>query len=315
MIDFATLQGLTIPEGVVTKIESSGVVLWEMQNGRIVLEVEKYTSDTYAGETTYTGESFILLDIYPKTNGTVSVTYGGLTKTVTDTSGGEKPNAIPVFFGTFNGVSDNVETPASGTLTIDGDYYAVGVGKYKKKSDKISVELSCDCVTAIKSLGTSEELVDEAFYLCSKLKSVTFADGLKTIGAYAFQATTLTSITLPKTLRSIGNSAFWSVSYDGVSLTAEITSVVIPSGVTNMGYYNFAGNVIQDGSTIDVACYLETLIMLPTTPPVLAANSDGVTLGNPTYFDTKIIVPKGCSAAYKAAEGWKEYADRIVEEA
>ena len=28
MIDFATLQGVTIPEGVVTQIESGGVVLW-----------------------------------------------------------------------------------------------------------------------------------------------------------------------------------------------------------------------------------------------------------------------------------------------
>lgn len=29
MIDFSTLQSLTIPEGVVTKIECGGVVLWQ----------------------------------------------------------------------------------------------------------------------------------------------------------------------------------------------------------------------------------------------------------------------------------------------
>ena len=135
-MNFATLKGLTIPEGVVTQItDASGRVLWMVQSDSgvpVILEVEKITSDTYAGETTYTAEEFILLDIYPKTNGTVSVTYGGLTKTITDTSGAEEPNAQQVFFGTFNGVSDSVTTPASGTLKISGDYQ----GRYYLTKDK-----------------------------------------------------------------------------------------------------------------------------------------------------------------------------------
>ena len=127
MIDFSTLQGLTLPEGVVMQItDESGRVIWAVSGGKVILEVEKMTSDTYAGETTYTGEQFILLDIYPKTGGTVNVTYGGLTKTITDTSGAAEPNAQQVFFGTFNGVSDSVATPTSGELTIEGGYYAFG---------------------------------------------------------------------------------------------------------------------------------------------------------------------------------------------
>jgi hypothetical protein len=57
-MNFATLQGLTIPEGVVTQItDASGRVIWAVQSGEpIVLEVEKITYDTYAGETTYTDE-------------------------------------------------------------------------------------------------------------------------------------------------------------------------------------------------------------------------------------------------------------------
>ena len=137
MIDFTTLQGLTIPEGVVTEItDAQGRVLWMLPvaGGPVILEVEKITSDTYAGSTTYTGESFVLLNIYPATNGTVNVTYGGLTKTITDTSGVASPNAQQVFFGTFNGVADSVETPASGTLTIEGDYRNVTVGTYESGS-------------------------------------------------------------------------------------------------------------------------------------------------------------------------------------
>ena len=137
MIDFSTLQGLTIPEGVVTQIaDAAGNVLWAVQNDKpIILEVEKIVSDTYAAETTYTNESFILLDIYPKSGGTVTVTYGGLAKTITDTSGAEEPNAQQVFFGTFNGVSDSVTTPASGTLTIEGDCRGFAVGQYKQYSN------------------------------------------------------------------------------------------------------------------------------------------------------------------------------------
>jgi hypothetical protein len=89
MINFATLQGLTIPEGVVTQItDASGRVLWMVKSGGgpAVLQVEKITAATKVNGNVYNDEQFILLNIYPKTNGTVSVTYGGLTKTVTDTS-------------------------------------------------------------------------------------------------------------------------------------------------------------------------------------------------------------------------------------
>lgn len=36
MIDFATLQGVAIPEGVVTQIESGGVVLWKAAGKKFV---------------------------------------------------------------------------------------------------------------------------------------------------------------------------------------------------------------------------------------------------------------------------------------
>ena len=85
-----------IPEGNVVKVtDESGRVLWVLNSDNFdgTLKVKKITSNTYAGETTYNNEQFILLDIYPKTNGTVSVTYGGLTKIITDTSGATNPNA------------------------------------------------------------------------------------------------------------------------------------------------------------------------------------------------------------------------------
>lgn len=194
MIDFTTLQGLTIPEGVVTQItDASGRVIWAVQSESgepIVLEVEKITHNTYAGETTYTGESFILLDIYPKTaSSKVKVTYGGLTKTLIFSG----TNAQQVFFGTFNGVADEVDTPANGTLTIEGGYVAFGCGVFKAAKTERNIRI-CNCVTVITDLGGVEYIPDNAFCgstsdettHCDKIHSVVIPSSVKSIGAYAF---------------------------------------------------------------------------------------------------------------------------------
>ena len=190
MIDFATMQGLTIPEGVVTQIaDASGRVLWALQEGFDgTFRVEKITSNTYAAETLYENEEFILLDIYPRTNGTVSVTYGGLTKTITDTSGALNPNAQQVFFGTFNGVSDEVATPASGVLTIEGDCYAVACSTYVPSSK----QYASSRWSGIIAIGNWDQvgltsIPASAFYNCSQMKG---------------------AITIPYTVHAIGDAAF-----------------------------------------------------------------------------------------------------------
>lgn len=232
MIDFSTLHGLTIPEGNVTQItDASGMVIWSVNGGKAILEAEKITSDTYAGETTYTGEQFILLDIYPKTNGTVKVTYGGLTKTITDISGVEEPNAQQVFFGTFNGVSDSVATPASGELVIDGKFYGFGCGKYKK-INKPENGSTCSCITAVNEWGKITSIPPSAFYGCAKLSLTSLPETVTQIGNEAFDGCTSLALTsLPSGITSIGNSAFRQCT--SLALTS------LPSGITSIEDYTF----------------------------------------------------------------------------
>lgn len=275
-IDFSKVTSLSDQYGVIVQIANKqGGVLWTRSNdGAMVFQVEKITSDTYAGETTYSAEEFILLDIYPKTNGTVSVTYGGLTKTVTDTSGAEEPNAIQVFFGTFNGVADEVETPASGTLTISGDYMGVGCSTYDSSSSSKDSSAKCGCVTAITSWGDATTLPDEAFADCTKLTSVTIPHGLNLSASGVFDGcTSLQSVVLncedvAPTLIAIGYTPPFSNCPALTSVTlgemvyylsgevfegcASITSFM----VAEMNeYYSAEAGVLYDEDKTDLVCY------------------------------------------------------------
>lgn len=230
MSGFSSYKKWAIPEGNVVKVtDEAGNVLWAVSGGKVVLEVEKITSDTYAGGTTYTGEQFILLDIYPKTNGTVSVTYGGLTKTITDTSGVAEPNAQQVFFGKFNGVSDSVETPESGELTIEGDYYAFGGSSFA--ASKYANSFCCP-ICKVKSFGTAtkipanafgggisgtnfnqtsikipaqiESIGGGAFFACMSLQNIQISNGVKSIGGAAFSGKNLQDFKIPASVTAIG---------------------------------------------------------------------------------------------------------------
>lgn len=88
----------------------------------------------------------------------------------------------------------------------------------------------------------------------------------------------------------IGRSAFLKV--NGL----QITELTIPASVTSIGDYAFTGNNASQ----------MTLIVLPTTPPTLGKNVFTLATGS------VIKVPAASVAAYKAADGWKDYASYIV---
>lgn len=300
MIDFATLKGLTIPEGLVTQItDASGRVLWAVSGGgKVVLGVEKITSDTSSAETTYAAEEFILLDIYPKTNGTVKVTYGGLTKTITDTSGAEEPNAQQVFFGTFNGVSDSVTTPTSGELTIRGEYYSFGCSSYS--FNKITNK-RCGCIISVIDWGSNEiTICNNMFEGCAGLTAIDIPDGVTTISDSMFRnCKGLTNVdNVLDGVTHIGNNAF-----EGC---AGLTSLTIPATVTSIGESPW----LHSGD-------LAPIIVLPTTPPVYTGTKYSIFAGITNVAgngdEKTIFVPNGCLSAYQAAEGWSIYANHMAE--
>lgn len=123
------------------------------------------------------------------------------------------------------------------------------------------------------------------------LESIEIPEGVTTIGASAFYyCNNLTRVVLPESLVNIYASAFAECS--------SLTSLTIPANVKDIGV-----QALKIGSEENPA----TITVLRTTPPSLASTSIN------QYALAKIIVPKGCGAAYKAASGWSKFADYIVE--
>lgn len=270
---------------VLTKLAAPTIELEVIES--IVLEVEKITADTYAAETTYEDEQFILLDIYPEAaDSVVDVTYGGLTKRLTFS----RTNAQQVFFGTFNGVSDEVETPASGTLTIEGGCGNFAIGTYAVDSETNGY---CSCITEIVSWGDfkSTSIVDRAFYECEKLVCAALPSSITNIDDAAFyKCSSLVLTELPSSVTRIGSWAF--------EYCIGITSITIPSSVTTIAGYAFKLNT----------GYTRTITILSEIP--------ATTVGFGAFDDlgtNNIIVPAGFGETYKAANGWSKYADYITE--
>lgn len=353
MIDFTKLTGIEHDGKVVTQIEdSAGRVLWAVQSDEpVVLQVEKQSITSYAGETSYS-DNCVLLDIYPKkSNSEIKVTYGGLTKTLTFSG----INAMQVYFGTFNGVSDSVATPASGTLTIEGACDSFACGVYQNGS-KTTSKGYCSCITAVDEFGSITKIAPYAFRSCTNLALTSLPSGTTSIGDYVFYSCTNLALTeLPSGITSIGNHAFYNC--------FDITLSELPSGITSIGNYAFddcrkisirvfpkslisigeGAFIISENSVTnmygltivlpsglksigDAAFssrpksgtnvrngYLAGVEILATTPPTLTMDVGVFAIEGDFESTFKITVPAGCGDAYKAAEGWSAYADRITE--
>lgn len=106
------------------------------------------------------------------------------------------------------------------TSNGDGTCSVTGIGKCKDTELVIpDVSPDGDRVTGIG---------DNAFFICTKLTSVTIPDSVTSIGENAFaKCFNLTSATIPNGVTSIGNSAF--------EECGALESVYIPNSVTSIG--------------------------------------------------------------------------------
>ena len=145
-------------------------------------------------------------------------------------------------------------------------------------------------LTSITIPSTVTVLGSGAFASCESLTSMDIQANVTVIPDDFALECPLTSLTLPNTLQTIGASAFIKVS------GFQVTELTIPASVTSIGTNAFGSNYANQ----------MTLTVLPTTPPTLGRNAFSLATGS------VIKVPAASVAAYKAADGWKDYANYIV---
>ena len=187
---------------------------------------------------------------------------------------------------------------------------------------------SCQSLKTIKIPSGVTAIPDHCFEGCSSLESVTIPEGVTTIGSYAFQSCKLNALTLPESLEEIGSAAFnGNRSLKSVNIPAKVktiesyafascslTDLVIQEGVQVIEEYTFINNLLKNltlPSTITSIgksvfydnYYLQLIICNAATPPTLGDNA----------FDSDIKpdvkVPISSIAAYKQANGWKDFSN------
>lgn len=132
---------------------------------------------------------------------------------------------------------------------------------------------------------------DYAFRNC-RIETFHFADGLKSIGKYAFYNSSVKEVSLPSTVKQIPTGLF--------QKCANLTTVHLGKNTEMLGDYVFDG------------CPITNLYISAPTPPY-CSNNTFASSGNNIFSTCRVHVPKNRRIYYRGDVIWAQF-KRIVEE-
>ena len=194
-----------------------------------------------------------------------------------------------------NTYSGSISVPE--TVTNNGTEYSVTtIGESAFKGSAVTSVSMPESITSIDY---------DAFYECKNLESVTLPESLTTLDYDAFNSCqSLKTIKIPSGVTAIPGSCFYCCS--------SLESVTIPEGVMTIGEYAFCGcnhkELTLPSTVTMIGCSafvsnnrFQSITCNATTPPSLGENVFGY-----NAFAT-VKVPLSSIAAYRQAEGWKNF--------
>lgn len=242
----------------------------------------------------------------------------------------------------YDGVTYRVTAVGYGAFE---DYYKISrliIGNNVKDIGPYAF-YGCKALTSL-NLGNVEIIAGSSFGNTTSLTTVSLPNTLWCINEYAFEHSGLTSVTIPASVTLIDNNPFVDcqsltgisvsssnekfTSVNGVLFNKSMTKLIaypdgntassytVPEGVTQIGgsafgYANNLQRVTLPSSLTEVShlafsdCQsLTKVTCLAQTPPDVFENPFISTIEN---SDLKLIVPKGCRAAYQTADVWKDF--------
>lgn len=165
-------------------------------------------------------------------------------------------------------------------------------------------------VTAIESMAFNQALVN----------GLVLPNTISMLGTACFNNAFITTLTVPPLVTVLSESAFSYIMpvYNNETGEELPINIILPQNLTEIGFACFQGawikqiiipdTVIKIGEIAFSYCdQLASITCLAATPPVLGPNA----FSSETAGFT-IKVPAASVAAYKAADGWKDYASYIV---
>ncbi len=205
------------------------------------------------------------------------------------------------FPNTLSSIGDSAfgNTPISGHLSLPTSVTSMGASAFSG--------------TDITSLTIASPLpsIEDCFYNCTKLKTVSLPEGMLTIDAYAFQkCEQLESITIPSSVKTIGKSAF--------DQCCSLQSIILPEGlerIANKAFYYTGLTSLTIPSTVTsigndfvyLAYSIKDIYCLATTPPTFTSSDVSIPLGL-----LKVHVPSSALEIYRDDPIWSNFSDYLV---